>query len=146
MGSWARSSDWATQTPTRNPLLTTYWTMAAVRHGDYVAKLRVAPDAESATHVSHSTLYLTSGPEVFRPTLTEELQAQAFDFDLQVQLCTDLNAMPVNDTTIKWPESFPPSSPSDVCIYRAKTSPIRQVQRRGESVIGQAAEPSHSSG
>jgi hypothetical protein len=25
------------QTPVRNPLPTTYWTMAAVRHGDYVA-------------------------------------------------------------------------------------------------------------
>ena len=98
----------ATQTPTRNPLLTTYWTMAAVRHGDYVAKLRVAPDVESATHVSHSALDLTSGPEVFRPALTEELQAQAFDFDLQVQLCTDLNAMPVNDTTIEWPEKLSP--------------------------------------
>ena len=44
----------ATQTPVRNPLLTTYWTMAAVRHGDYVAKIRVAPAAESATHVIHA--------------------------------------------------------------------------------------------
>ena len=34
----------AAQTPVRNPLLSTYWSMAAVRHGDYVAKVRVAPD------------------------------------------------------------------------------------------------------
>ena len=42
-------SDWAwdelfafvklSQTPVRNPLLTTFWSMAAVRHGDYVAKV-----------------------------------------------------------------------------------------------------------
>jgi hypothetical protein len=41
----------AAQTPVRNPLLSTYWTMAAVRHGDYVAKIRVAPAAESAAYL-----------------------------------------------------------------------------------------------
>ncbi|MFD5795421.1 catalase family protein [Streptomyces diastatochromogenes] len=97
-----------TQTPVRNPLLTTFWTMGAVRHGDYVAKIRVAPKAESATHVIHRDLDLTSGPEVFHPTLADELQARAFDFDLQVQLCTDINAMPVNDLTVEWPEKLSP--------------------------------------
>ena len=98
----------ATQTPVRNPLLTTYWTMGAVRHGDYVAKIRVAPAAESATHVIHGDLDLTSGPDVFRPALADELQARAFDFDLQVQLCTDLDVMPVNDLTVEWPEKLSP--------------------------------------
>jgi hypothetical protein len=98
----------AAQTPVRNPLLTTYLTMAAVRHGDYVAKIRVAPTAESAAHVIHGELDLNSGPDVFHPTLVDELQARAFDFDLQVQLCTDLNAMPVNDVTVEWPEKLSP--------------------------------------
>jgi len=98
----------ATQTPVRNPLLTTYWTMGAVRHGDHVAKIRVAPAAESATHVIHRDLDLTSGPEVFHPTLADELRARAFEFDLQVQLCTDLNAMPVNVLTVEWPEKLSP--------------------------------------
>jgi hypothetical protein len=99
----------ATQTPVRNPLLTTYWTMGAVRHGDHVAKIRVAPAAESATQVIHGDLDLTSGPDVFGPTLADELQARAFDFDLQVQLCRDLTAMPVNDLTVEWPEKLSPS-------------------------------------
>src|SRR5690348_2510854 len=75
----------ATQTPVRNPLLSTYWTMAAVRHGDYIAKIRLAPAAESAENVIHRQLDLDSGPDVFGPTLADELQAHAFDFDLQVQ-------------------------------------------------------------
>ena len=87
----------AAQTPVRNPLLSTYWTMAAVRHGDYVAKVRVAPAADSAAQAIHRELDLSSGPDVFGPALADELQARAFDFDLQVQLCTDLDAMPVND-------------------------------------------------
>ena len=98
----------ATQTPARNPLLSTYWTMGAVRHGDYVAKIRIAPAAESATHAIHREIDLASGPEVFGPTLVDELGASAFDFDLQVQLCTDLNAMPVNVLTVEWPEKLSP--------------------------------------
>jgi hypothetical protein len=95
-------------TPVRNPLLTTFWTMAAVRHGDYVAKIRVAPAADSAAHVIHRELDVDSGPDVFGPALVDELRARAFDFDLQVQLCTDLDAMPVNEVTVEWPEKLSP--------------------------------------
>jgi hypothetical protein len=98
----------AAQTPIQNPLLSTYWTMAAVRHGDYVAKVRVAPAADTPAHAIHRELDIHSGPDVFGPVLQEELQARAFDFDLQVQLCTDLKAMPVNDATVEWPEKLSP--------------------------------------
>ena len=98
----------ATQTPVRNPLLTTFSTMAAMRHGDYVAKVRLAPAADSAARVIHSKLDLHSRPDVFHPTLVDELLARAFDFDLQVQLCTDLEQMPINDVTVEWPEALSP--------------------------------------
>jgi hypothetical protein len=98
----------AAQTPARNPLLTTFWSMAAVRHGDYVAKIRLAPAAENTTRVIHRELDLSARPDVFYPTLVDELQASAFDFDLQVQLSTDLEAMPVNETTVEWPEKLSP--------------------------------------
>jgi hypothetical protein len=98
----------AAQTPIQNPLLTPYWTMAAMRHGDYVAKVRVAPVAESATHAIHRRLDIKSRPDVFGPVLQDELRASAFEFDLQVQLCTNLEAMPVNDATVEWREELSP--------------------------------------
>jgi hypothetical protein len=98
----------ATQTPVRNPLLNNYWTMAAVRHGDYIAKVRVAAAAANDGKVTHREVDLNSGPDVFGPVLADELQANAFDFDLQVQLCADLAAMPVNDATREWPEKLSP--------------------------------------
>ena len=120
----------ATQTPVRNPLLSTYWTMAAVRHGDYVAKVRVAPAAESAENAIHHHLDLSSGPDVFGPTLVDELQAHAFDFDLQVQLCTDLTAMPVNDSTVEWPEKLSPFVTVGRVHSHARTSPDPRTSRR----------------
>ncbi|MFD4507048.1 catalase family protein [Streptomyces sp. NPDC058457] len=98
----------AAETQVRNPLQGTYWTMASVRHGDYVAKVRIAAVAENAENVIHQKLDLSNGPDVFGPVLVDELRARAFDFDLQVQLCTDLTAMPVNDTTVEWSEKLSP--------------------------------------
>jgi hypothetical protein len=98
----------AARTPVRNPLLNTYWTMASVRHGDHVAKVRVAPAPGNAEHAVHREIDLAGGPDVFGPTLVDELRAHAFDFDLQVQLCTDLTTMPVNDSTVEWPEALSP--------------------------------------
>jgi hypothetical protein len=98
----------ATRTPLRNPLLNTYWTMAAVRHGDYIAKIRVAAAPENAEHVTHHEVDLKSGTDVFGPMLADELRARSFDFDLQVQLCADLETMPVNDAMVEWPEQLSP--------------------------------------
>src|SRR5262249_29457916 len=89
-----------------NLLLSTYWTMGAVRHGDYIAKVRVAPTPASAAKVEQRTLDLQKARQVFRPALVAELQARSFEFDIQVQLCTDLVHMPVEDVTVRWPESL----------------------------------------
>jgi hypothetical protein len=73
-----------------------------------VAKVRVAPTAASSANVLHPHIDIRSGPDVYGPALVDELRARGFDFDLQVQLCTDLTAMPVNDATVEWPEKLSP--------------------------------------
>ena len=98
----------AAQTPIRNPLLKSYWSIAAVRHGDHIAKIRVTPTVDSASQVARRDLDLSSGPDVFGPALAEELRARPFEFDLQVQLCVDLDTMPVNDVTVEWTERLSP--------------------------------------
>ena len=37
-----------------------------------------------------------------------ELQQRPFEFDLQVQLCTNLEVMPVQDLTVEWLETLSP--------------------------------------
>jgi hypothetical protein len=91
-----------------NLLLSTYWTMGAVRHGDYIAKVRFAPVPAFAKAVVHRTLDLASAPEVYRPALVAELRDRPYEFDIQVQLCADLARMPVEDVTVEWPEALSP--------------------------------------
>ena len=91
-----------------NLLLSNYWTMGAVRHGDYVAKIRMAPVPEFASRVARSTPDAKSAPEVYRPALVAELRERPFEFDIQVQLCADLGRTPVDDVTVEWPEQVSP--------------------------------------
>jgi catalase len=96
------------KTPAVNLLLSTYWTMGAVRHGDYIAKVRIAPVTAFADKVIQRSILRNSAPEVYRPALVAELQARPYEFDIQVQLCTDLARMPVQDVTVEWPEQLSP--------------------------------------
>jgi hypothetical protein len=83
--------------------------MASVRHGDYVAKVRVTPAKEAAERVVRRHLDPKSSTEVFGPALAAELAERPYEFEIQVQLCTDLDRMPVEDTTVEWPEALSPN-------------------------------------
>jgi hypothetical protein len=96
------------QIPKVNPLVSNYWTMGAVRHGAYIAKVRIAPDPACADAVVQRTIDTAAAAEVFRPALVAELQERPYAFDIQVQLCTDLERMPVEDVTVEWPEKLSP--------------------------------------
>jgi hypothetical protein len=91
-----------------NLLLSAYWTMGAVRHGDYIAKVRFAPVPAFAGRVVQRDLDLASAVEVYRPALVAELRDRPYEFDIQVQLCADLAQMPVEDVTVEWPEQLSP--------------------------------------
>src|SRR5690348_14967676 len=79
----------AAQTPVAHPLLSTYWSMGAMRHGDHVAKIRVTPAAQAAGQEIHHQIDLNGGPDVLGPALADELGRRAFDYELQVQLCAN---------------------------------------------------------
>jgi hypothetical protein len=96
------------QLPPVNALLSTYWTMGAVRHGDHVAKVRFAPVRAFADAVEHREVDLMSDADAYRRALEVELGQRPFEFDLQVQLCTDLEQMPVQDVTVEWLEALSP--------------------------------------
>ena len=94
--------------PPQNVLLSSYWTMGAVRHGDFIAKVRFAPVRAFADAVQHRIVDLASDADAYRTALVVELQQRPFEFDLQVQLCTNLEHMPVQDVTVEWPEALSP--------------------------------------
>lgn len=90
----------------RNLLTYSYWSMGALRHGDYIAKVRTLPIGVDA--VTHGEVDVKADGEAYRNTLVAEMGERDHQFALQVQLCTDLNLMPVDNTSRQWPEAASP--------------------------------------
>jgi hypothetical protein len=94
--------------PWQNLLSYTYWSMGAVRHGDYIAKVRSRPTPTSMEQIRHRDVNPKTSPEPFRETLVSEAGEREHHFDLQVQLRTDPTRMPVQNTSIEWQEEMSP--------------------------------------
>ncbi len=88
----------------RNLLSYSYWSMAAVRHGDYIAKIRTKPLTEGT---NDDVNFLTT-PEAHRTKLIAEACERDHQYAIQVQLSKDLKTMPVDNTSREWQEHQSP--------------------------------------
>lgn len=93
--------------PPRHPLSEPYFSQAPVRYGEYVAKIGVFPASESVLALGDGPLDV-SDPDVFRHAVTEFFSSEDAVFDVRVQLCTDLEEMPVEDASKEWPTNISP--------------------------------------
>lgn len=89
--------------PTLNPLTETYFSQAPIRYGDYIAKLRLRPAGRTADE----KIALES-ENALRDIVAAELAASGAEFALEVQLCADLDRMPVEDAHARWSEEDSP--------------------------------------
>ncbi len=92
----------------RNPLADAYFSQAAMRYGDYVAKMAVFPVSPELVAIIDQTLDTGADPDAFRHAAVEHLRTHGATFEMRVQLCTDLDAMPVEDASVPWPEDQSP--------------------------------------
>lgn len=91
-----------------HPASNTYFSMAPIRYGNYVAKYRVKPAGDR--HDSYLDLIKRLGSEsdAMRLALEETLRTQEVLFEFQVQLRTSEQTMPIEDASVEWPESESP--------------------------------------
>ena len=90
------------------PLADTYYSQAALRYGDYVAKLAVTPVTPALVALADTNLDVKADPDAFRHSVIDYLKANGAEFELRVQLGTDLGETPVEDASKVWPESKSP--------------------------------------
>ncbi len=91
-----------------NVLGETYYTGVPILYGPYMAKLCVAPVSPSLAALKDSPVTVTGRPNGLRDAATEFFAAQGGEWELRVQLCTDLEAMPIEDASELWPEDQSP--------------------------------------
>ena len=94
--------------PPRHPLGETYFSQVPILYGPYMAKLSLAPRSANLTKLSGKRIDTDSDKVALRKLMNAHFEMQGGEWDLRVQLCTDLETMPVEDSTHPWPEEESP--------------------------------------
>jgi catalase len=107
----------------------TYFSMAPIRFGSYVAKYRAKPAGERLESYLELVQRLGTQSDALRLALEETLRAHELLFEFQVQLRTSEQTMPIEDATIEWSESESPyRTVAHLLLPRQEISLLRQQQ------------------
>jgi catalase len=105
--------------PETNLLGETYGSTAALRYGDYIAKMIVMPHSQNLKDLYNKHVDVNFHFSGLRDSIVEFFKTQSAEWEVRVQLCTDLKAMPVEDPSVEWPEDKSPYEP----VARIKVAP-----------------------
>lgn len=94
--------------PVTNPLGETYYTQVPMLFGPYMGKFSVAPVSPNLTALTGAPVDLKDKPDGLRLAMNDFFASQSGEWELRVQLCTDLDKMPIENAAVTWPEQDSP--------------------------------------
>jgi hypothetical protein len=86
----------------------TFASLAALRYGNYIAKIAFVPASENLKRITHKHLDHANDYSAIRDAVVKFFETETAVWDVQVQLATDLAITPVEDASIQWPEDLSP--------------------------------------
>ncbi len=115
--------------PPRHPLADSYYSQAPIRYGDYIAKIAIFPVSPEQKALEDKKLDVGEDPDALRTATVAYFRDKSAEFEVRVQLCTDLDTMPVEDASKEWPESDSPYQPVARLVLPSQNaySPARQA-------------------
>jgi hypothetical protein len=108
--------------PQHHPLGETFFTQVPFRYGPYMAKFSWVPVSPALKTLTGEKL--DSGPDMQREAIAAFFaQPDAVaEWELRVQLCRDLERMPIEDASVVWPEEISPYLPVGRLVVGAQSS------------------------
>lgn len=94
--------------PATHPLGESFFSQTAFRYGDHIAKFCVTPVSPHLLALAGTPIELDGRPDALLEEIDAVIAAQGGEWELRVQLCLDLEAMPVEDATVLWDEERSP--------------------------------------
>jgi hypothetical protein len=94
--------------PAYHVLAEEFFTQVPLRFGDYIAKLGLYPVAGAQKALIGKKIDLSSAFDAQRQAVRGYMEAQPATWELRAQLCTGLDAMPVEKPDVAWPEDESP--------------------------------------
>jgi hypothetical protein len=117
-----------------NLLGETYHSMAALRFGDYLAKLSAAPLSDNVK-VLTGKVVKDVGDSTMRDLVVDHFRHEGAEYEFRAQLCVDLDRMPVEDASVLWPEDL--SAQQAIATLRIPAQEVFSPARRvfGDDVL-----------
>lgn len=97
--------------PNTHPLGETYFSQVPLLHGEYMCKIALRPLSPELQALKDAPIQVKGRPNALREEIVAFFLAQGGQWELSVQLCTDLEAMPIEDAKVQWPEALSPYRP-----------------------------------
>ena len=113
----------------------TFYSMAAIRFGDYIAKINATPLSPEVRALSKQSIDITDRPSGIRDVVVDFFSRSGAEYALNAQLCTHPDDMPIEDASIEWDEDKSPYQPIGKIVIPPQDaySPARRVY--GDDVL-----------
>lgn len=86
----------------------TFYSQAPILFGPYMAKISIAPASAELKALIGLHLNVNGKPNGLRDAVVAFFARNGAEWELRVQLCTDLEKMPIEDASVVWPERLSP--------------------------------------
>ena len=94
--------------PYTHPLGESYYTIAPLRYGGYVAKLGIAPSSDNLKALTGKHIDAGHGFNPLEAALQGFFKTETGIWDIQAQLAIDAETTPIEDASKEWPEDKSP--------------------------------------
>ena len=94
--------------PATNPLGETYFSQVPMLYGPYMAKVSLAPISPGLTALTDASVDLHDTHDGLREAVQSHFAHDGGEWELRVQLCTNLEEMPIEDSSVEWKEEHSP--------------------------------------
>jgi hypothetical protein len=107
----------------------TFYSMAALRYGDYVAKISAAPRSANVRALTGRPVRKQAGESALRDLVADFFTHNSAEYDLRAQLCVDTDKMPIENASVLWPEQLSPHQLVAV-LHLPAQDPYSDARRR----------------
>lgn len=94
--------------PATNLLGETYYTVVPLLYGPYYSKISIVPVSSGLTALTDAPVDVSDKPDGLREAANDFFAGNGGEWEVRVQLATDIEKMPVEDASKKWAEDESP--------------------------------------
>ncbi|HSI28927.1 MAG: catalase family protein [Methylophilus sp.] len=97
--------------PETNILGETYFSQDPILYGNFMAKVALVPIAPALIALTNKPIDISFSSDSLKKSVVDFFISQTAEWELRVQLCTDIHKMPIEDSSIVWSEDVSPYLP-----------------------------------